>query len=369
MNSCRLKSAWALAGTAVAAGFITAHAQQAFPGGGRKIEFSDPGGSVVSSNLNAMMKGKAAFPSLGDELRMPAEVFQPGSSLQGIGGPMIQRAPSSAVNNKKLKELLEKRRDWQFLEMEDYQSEQTIEQMLGITEYGASGELKEEKSPLQRYYERFDRANASATNRTRDDSEFDMELGFGRRDRGKEPNFLGKEREPREIADAEDPMKQMLRGTSANPLFPDKTRPTGFSGMFGQSESWKTETSETRRAQDARLEEFRRMLDSQALPSLPSSSVSGVLPFDPFKPVNSSTPTLGLPRAPDSTPVVSTAPFAPGRDSLSPIPTAGGLAARPLEPPVGATGNPNLSPSTPLPEPTRTVAPATDFNIPKRRFN
>lgn len=348
---------------------MAVQAQQAIPNGGRKIEFSDPGGTMVTSNLNAMTKGKAAFPSLGDELKRPTEVFQPGSSLQGIGGPMIQRAPASAVNNKKLKELLEKRRDWQFLEMEDYQSEQTIEQMLGITEYGANGELKEAKTPLQRYYERYDRANAPATNRTRDDAEFEMELGFGRRDRGKETNFLGKEKEPREIADAEDPMKKLLLGTSANPLFPDKARPTGFSGMFGPSEPWKAEISETKRAQDARLGEFRRFMDSQALPSLPSSSVSGVLPFDPFKPLDSTTPALALPRTPEATPAVSTTPFAPGRDSLSPIPTAGGLAARPLEPPTGAAGIPNLSPSTPLPEPTRTVAPAADFNIPKRRFN
>ena len=360
-----------LAGTAVAAGFIAAQAQQAFPSGGRKIEFSDPGSGAVASNLNAIATGKTPFPSLENELKKPNEMFQPGSSLQGIGGPMIQRAPASAVNSKKLKELLEKRQDWQFLDVEDYQSEQTIEDMLGIPEYGPTGELKEEKSPLERYYERLDRANAPVTNRTRNDSSFSMELGFAKKNgRGlQELNLNKKENEPGGIAEVEDPLKQLLRGNPGNPLFPDKTKPTGFSAVFGQPEAWKPETPDATRAHAVRLEEFKRILDTHTLPSLPSSSISGIPPFDPFKPSGSTTPAFALPRNFEPTPAAPITPIAPLRDSLSPLPTTVGAIAGPLDLPVVPPGTPSLAPATPPLEPTRTVNPASDFNIPKRRFN
>jgi hypothetical protein len=149
-------------------------------------------------------------------------------------------------------------------------------------------------------------------------------------------------------------------------LFPDKTKLTGFSGVFGQYETWKPDSAETTRAQAAHLEEYKRILDTQTLPSLPSSSVPGILPFDPFRPLNSTSPTFGLPKSSEPTPVV---PFATGRDSLNPLPAAGGLAARPFELPDVSAKVPALTPSTPLPEPTRTLTPTTDFNIPKRRFN
>lgn len=371
MNSCRLKSACVLAGTAVAAGFIVAQAQQALPSGGRKIEFSDPGSGVIASNLNAIATGKSPFPNLENELKKPNEMFQPGGSLQGIGEPLIQRAPASGVNSKKLKELLEKRQDWQFLDLEDYHSEQSVEEMLGIPEYGRNGELKEEKSPLERYYERLDRANAPVTNRTRNDSSFSMELGFGNKsDRSlQELNRNDKENEPGGMAEVEDPLRQLLRGNPGNPLFPDKTKPTGFSAVFGQPEAWKPETSDATRAQAARMEEFKRLWDTHTLPSLPSSSIPGIPPFDPFKPSGSTTPAFALPRNAEPTPAAPITPIAPLRDSLSPLPTTFGAIAGPLDLPVVPPGTPSLAPAPPPLGPTRAVAPAADFNIPKRRFN
>lgn len=373
MNSRRWKSACLLAGTAIAAGLVAAQAQQAFPSSGRKIEFSDPGGSTLTSNLNSIATGKAAFPSFGDDLRRSADMLQTGGSLQGIGGPLIQRAPP-AVSSKKLKELMEKRHDWQFLEFEDYQSEQTIEEMLGISEYGPGGELKEKKSPLERYYERLDRAHGPATNRTRDDTSFSLDFGLGKeRDGGlKDGGFRSQGNSGEGLAEAEDPLKQLLRGNTGNPLFPDQHKSAGFSPVFAQPKSWQPETPENTKAQAARLEEFKRIWDAHGQPALSTaSSISGITPFDPLKTTASSTPAFALPMNPESatvSPVPAVTPSGIGRDSLSPLTPAAGLAARPFELPGASPSLPALTPATPLPEPARTVTPASDFSIPKRRF-
>jgi hypothetical protein len=370
MNSCRLKSAWILAGTAVAAGFMTAQAQQAVPSGGRKIEFSDPRGGLAASNLNAIVSGKAAPPKVENGLKNPFDMFQAGGSLEGVGGLPMQRAPASPVDGRKLKELLEKRQDWQFLEFEDYHSVETIEEAIGITEYGPNGELKEKKSPLERYYERLDRANAPATNRTRNDALFGT--GFELRtknDGSKELNLNGHENEPGAVAEADNPLQQFLRGHPGTPLFQEKSKPGSFADVFGQTEPWKTEALEKSRNQAAHHEEFKRILEQHTLPALSSpSSISGIAPFEPLAPSTATGPTFALPRSPNPTPVAPAAPFSAGRDSLSPLPTAAGLAARPFELPEFSPILPEMTPSTPLPEPTRTVTPPAEFSIPKRRF-
>jgi hypothetical protein len=324
--------------------------------------------SLVASNLNALANEKARFQNPEEDLKKPFEAFRPGGSLQGVGAPLMQRAPSSGVNSKRLKELLEKRQEWPFLEPEDYQTALTVEEVFGIPEYGPNGEVKERKSPLERYYERLGHAN-TATNRTRNDGLFGMGFIPGKKNdgRNKDLNLTGTEDEPGATPEIDNPLKQLLRGNPpGNPLFPETTKPGGFSDVFGQVGQWNTESTEATRAQAARQEEFKRILDFRTLPTLPSSSpISGILPFDPLKPSSSTTPAFALPKSSDPAP---TAPIAPVRDSLNPFPTTFGTVARPSELPEVSASLPGLAPSTPLPEPARPAVPVTDFNIPKRRF-
>lgn len=359
-----------LAGTMVVASFMAAHGQQQFPGGARKIEFSDPKGSAVTSNLNQIANEKTSFQNL-EDLRKPVEVFRPGSSLQGVGTPLMP-APPSGVNSKRLRELLERRQDWPFLDFEDYHSGPTIEEIFGIPAYGPNGEVKEKQSPLERYYERLERRSAATTHRTRNDGRTAMEFLLGNRNDGssKDVNLTGAVGGPGVISpEVDNPLTQLLRGDPRNPIFPEIARPTGFSGAFGQVGQWNIESPEESRAQAARLEEYKRILYHQTLsPLLPSSSpVSRIAPFDPFKSSPSANPAFGLPTNPDPVPF---APITPGRDSSSPFPAAVGTVARPFELPEFSTTVPGLGlvPSSPLPEPVRTPVPAPNFNIPKRRF-
>jgi hypothetical protein len=303
-----------------------------------------------------------------DDLKAPDSVFRPGSSLQGVGTPMMRPAPAPGVSSKRLKELLEKREQWPFLEAEDYQSTPTLEEIFGIPEYGPNGEVKEKASPLERYYERMDRPATTRTNRMDNDDFTAMDLLHGRRTDGinQDLNIPGAANKPGASSpESENPLTQLLRGNPGNSLFPERANPSGpwgTPGQFGQFGQWNAESPEALRAQEMRLEEYKRILDYQMPSSLPSSSpVSGIAPFDPFKPSPSTTPAFALPKAPDPLPTT------PARDWSSALPTVGAVG-RPFELPEVPTSVPGVSPATPLPEPVRAAVPAPDFNIPKRRF-
>jgi hypothetical protein len=367
MNYWRLNLAWMVTGAMVVTGFRAAYGQQQSSTGGRKIEFSESGRNVVASNLNTITQGKATFQNPDEDLQKPYELFSPGNSLHGIEAPPAQRMPPSAA--KRLKELLEKRKEWIYLTPEDYHSEPTIEEIFGIPEYGPNGEAKEKKSPLERYYERLERGNTAVTNRNRNDGL--SGLAFGRKKDGSEmeSNLTGAEHEPGSVPEMDNPLSHLLRGNSGNPLVPDRTRPTGFSDVFGrQNSEWKPQSPEALRGLEARLEEYRRILDSRTLPS--SSPVSGITPFDPSKLPGSPSTTSAFapPSSPEPAPLT---PVTRVRDSFNPFSKAVGIlgvSELPSGLPEVSTSVPGLTPSAPLPEPTRTVAPAPDFNIPKRRF-
>jgi hypothetical protein len=371
MSNCRRNVVGVLAGLMVTVGGEALLAQQQFGGGSRKIEFSDPRGSGVASNLNQITSEKAVLPFLQEELDKSSEMFRPRSSLQGIGPRPIPQAPPSEANSKRLRELLDKQREWPFLEPSDYQSEQTIEEIFGIPEYGPTGEVKEKKSPLERYYERLDRASNTATNRNRTDPLTGVVSVWGKPEDSGDNEFksFGTEQEPTGALEMENPLQQLLRGGPGNgTLFRDSTKPPGFSDSTG---NWTPESPEYSRAQAARLEEYRRLLDFPTLSpqaTLPSSlPLPGVSPFDAFKsPTATPTaPIFGTPRSPDPAPTI---PFTPGREFASPFPTVAGPVGQPAELPEVSSSFRGFSPVTPLPEPVRSPTPAPDFNIPKRRF-
>ena len=375
MNFCRLSVAWVLVGTTVVAGPVAAHGQQQFSSGSRKIEFSAPRGSLTASNLSEMTRPKPSPLNLDGDLGTPNEIFHPSSSLQGIGAPTMQRPPASPVSpvtSKRLKELMENRQDWQFLEPEDYHSQPTLEELFGVPEYGANGETKEKKSPLERFYERLDRANVALTNRTKQDGLlFGMGFGVGKKNDNSSTdlNLGGLENGRGAISEIENPLIQLFRGDTGNPLFPGNMRSAADPDGFRQFDHYNPATLDSTRAQAARIEEFKRILGTHTAPALPSGlPVSGLAPFNSLDP--SSAPSAATAFAPlGSTDPLPAAPNPPARDPFTAFPATVGTTPRPFELPVASTSLPDLTtPSTPLPEPARTVVPTPDFSIPKRRF-
>ena len=120
----------------------------------RPIEFSAPRGETVTTNLHELTSPKDGLKQLEEDLYAPLQSFAPRSSLEGVVAPPPRPAPPSAIQSKRIKELLERRKNWVFMKPEDLLSGPTVEQILKAPEYGPDGQEKKELPPMEAYYER-----------------------------------------------------------------------------------------------------------------------------------------------------------------------------------------------------------------------
>ena len=121
---------------------------------GRPIEFSEPRGENVTTNLQELTSRKDGLKQLEEDLYAPLQSFTPRSSLEGVVAPPPRPVQPSAIQSKRIKELLEKRRNWVFMKPEDLISGPTVEQILKKPDYGPDGQEKKELPPLEAYYQR-----------------------------------------------------------------------------------------------------------------------------------------------------------------------------------------------------------------------
>lgn len=141
----------------------------AFAGGhGEKIEFSEPSTPVVASNLTANLNptvnrlnpNPSAFKQVEEDLFGPLKnSMQPADSMQGVMTlplPGPQQQQPRQVLSKHAKELLDQRRNWAFTDLNDLYPDPTLEEALGVKQFGPDGKEQEPVSLIQRYIERKD---------------------------------------------------------------------------------------------------------------------------------------------------------------------------------------------------------------------
>lgn len=144
---------------------VGAVAQGQAPAGqkGTAIIFSAPKSDTVSSNLNELRAPNSPFRAMESTLKKPFEVFNPDRAAD-VRAP-VQRGVVPAgrpeMRKKSLKETLNDRAEAMFLEPELYEGE-TDADLFGLTAESYDPYEKKNKSSLDRYYDRMDRA---ATNR------------------------------------------------------------------------------------------------------------------------------------------------------------------------------------------------------------
>ena len=68
--------------------------------------------------------------------------------------PPARPAATPAIQSKRVKELLERRKNWVFMSPEDLVGAPTVEEILKAPELGPDGQEKKELPALERYYER-----------------------------------------------------------------------------------------------------------------------------------------------------------------------------------------------------------------------
>ena len=111
----------------VLSGLLVCNAQ---PGGkqrGRPIEFSVPRSDEVTTNLHQLMSKPDGLKQLEEDLYKPLQLFAPQSSLDGVVALPTRPPPTPVIQNKRVKEMLERRKNWVFMSPEDLLAAPTVE--------------------------------------------------------------------------------------------------------------------------------------------------------------------------------------------------------------------------------------------------
>jgi hypothetical protein len=272
--------------------------------------------------------------------------------------PPLARPPraNTPAQEKKLRDALDRKKNWVFMTPEEMLVGQNPNELLG--EEGKSDEEKN-MTPMQRYmYRRLYPSKDSKANNpnskrdpwdARKDSLRDRMNGSADRNDSENPE------ERKEKAERKDPDKDSRKQDEP------KNRSTSiFSDIFGISRP--EITKEQERAEKARLDAFKQSLGLPVAPSFDAKS------FSPFASLPEPSPAAALPPAAiDTTSSTSTKP-----SGLTPqLGTIPALPSLPTVTPASTLqpfGGPSLTPSLPVPEPTRTLPPQPTFTAPRRSF-
>jgi hypothetical protein len=358
--SVRLHHCHGLALMILAVSLLGLGAEEPAPSRPTPIIFSAPQSDTVSSNLNQIGTRRSPLTDLESGLKKPFEIFESGRSSSGVrpaSRDMRYVPPAPVLNNKKLKDLLDKRAEEMYLRSEDVETALTRDDLLKSDEDALDPSGKRLKTPLDRYYDRIDRMKLAPTNQTTRSLEFfGDKTGLEEKDSLK-PKLSGGLFD-NELSASARALGQMSNSSSGGGLLSSENpKPRSFGDIFGLGP---VETSQpTARVRESRLDEFKRMLDGPGYGSRndfnatppPSASTS----YQPPKPL------VGV-----SSPIFSaTPPVVPGGSHAS-TPGFVGSIGMPAGVPDYALGASSLTPATPAKQ-AKPLPPPT-FNVPRRRF-
>src|SRR2546422_9400694 len=144
---------------------------------GASKELSEAPASNAATNVSLADKKRDGLRTLEESLYKPLQNLTPKSSLDGIFVPPARPTTGPAVQNKRLKEKLEKRKDWVFMSPEDLGSGPSTEEIFDMPEYERDGQKKKKLSPVERFYQKMDRERKgrSADGKLKDDDGRDQE--------------------------------------------------------------------------------------------------------------------------------------------------------------------------------------------------
>ena len=349
---------WLVAASMGLSGLLVGNAQAGEKERGRPIEFSLPKSDEVTTNLHQLTSKKDRLKQLEEDLYKPLESFSPKSSLEGVAAP-LPRAPSSpAVPSKRVKELLEKRKNWVFMSPEDMLGAPTVEDVLKTPQFAPDGQEKKELPALERYYERLNAKRVGAD----DPLEANKEDLFGAPNKPNASDERAPEKDSRVPSSVRESVQALTRLVEADRDDRGFTRDDAhgnLSDIFGLR---------NRPPSKEQIQEHKKLMDDyrSLVPSWNRSAVAA--PGDLF-----STDMAGA-ALPAGKPAASLP------NSLSPVPQAALEAQMDvISPRLGPQGPPDVSaqalgqtrptPILPAAEPVRVAPPAPNFAAPKRSFN
>jgi hypothetical protein len=332
--------------------------------GGRALGISEPTTSQVTSNLHQLSAKKDGLKQLEDDLFKPLKkTFSPQDSLDGVLVRPTRPSGGTVIPSKKVKELLEKQRDWVFMSPEELTAGPTVEEIFNIPDFGPDGLQKKKLSPMERYYfNQLDPSSVTNYTKLRERDRKGRYSSTTTKDEEDETDSNDDSKPPARSGDREGNVKRFFEPD------PEKTDPNAppdhgtLSDIFGLGLT--KPSPELTKAQNSRMDEFKQML---GLPSTPAS----VEAFRALSGLAEPAPKLAN-------------PFGSGGGSLSPpLPTALGSPFGAINPAPGAGtlpdmnwkgldqpnfSQPSLAPAMPKVDLPSLTPPAPNFNLPKRAF-
>lgn len=356
MSFCFWKTVGWTLGLALGGGFSVT-AQSSAPQRNQPIEFSEVKSPAAASNLNLITPRPTTPRNLEDDLKKPYELFGAKDSLSGAPAP-FQRPPPPppTLNNRRIRELMEKRDDWLFESPQDRDKSSGLEALFQNLDGDLTGENSRRKNSLERLYERLDQTRAGNTNQNRNSDPFNLEkerqlgeaLGF----QGLGNSFGG-----------ENPvLNQLLKQAATKPgkqnPFNVESEDQSLAKPFGLGRVQPAPTPQFLQAQEDRREKFKAILEPR------STSASGVsAALKPFG--DTTTPVLAT-----TSPFATPAPTSPANANPNGMLSLVGKPVGPADLPQSAPELPSLTPTPPAMQTPKTEKPrpVSTFNLPRRPF-
>jgi hypothetical protein len=322
---------------------------------GRSIELSVPRTDEDTNSLQKLTIKKDGPKELGDDLFKTLPGFSPQSSLDGIAAPLPANPPPSAAQTKRLKEMLDRQKNWVFLPPEDLMGAPSVEEILKAPEYDANGREKKKVPTLEQYYERITAKRLTGKHGAPlKDGEL---LGSNKRsslDDGTteqaEPDL------PNGVKDKAQELKRLFQTDMVGDASAQAATSTKMADPFGRTDN--TLTKEQMLEHKKLMDDYHTFVDASWHPPTAAGSFDKAWGL-PSAPQPAKSPSAGLPTTPSATSHT-------GLDAQMDV----------LHPLLGPPGLPDINARAvgqtrpPLPQPTaeapKVVAPT--FSAPRRSF-
>jgi hypothetical protein len=348
---CTLQVSRAAATLAVT-GMLVCTAHAAGRQRGRPIEFSAPRSDEVTTNLHQLTNKKDGLRQLEEDLYKPLQSFAPKSSLEGVVAPSVRPSAPSVIQNKRVKELLERRKNWVFMTPEDLLGGPTVDEILKAPQFETDGQEKQDLPSFDRYYQRL-AAKRPVANRPNPAEEDELLSTARELDPQEDLAFPDDSDLPTGLRESADELKRLFDPAGSDSPFARAATHGTFSDTFGLGAN--TLSKEQLRERKEFMDEYRSFVDPTWRPPAVAT------PDNPLAAIAGTAPTAGLPSSP--TPVPRRGLDAQ-LDIISPVLGPAGL------PDVNANALGQTRPTAVFPkiESARATPVAPTFTAPKRSF-
>jgi hypothetical protein len=305
--------------------------------GGRPIQFSEPRSDKVNTNLNRLGQGLSRLDRLESELSRPFDFIAPGNSMQGgfLAAPLP--APPPVVNNPRVKELIDRKRDLPFMTPEEIFQIESPEARYKAPELTPDGRDRNTLRPMERVLL---------------DRDVNLDPGRNFTHPGSNPNapndrFQDANENPnlRGSSDLERNLRNLVGHSS--PFDNNNNSSRSTADFFGLGENQAQKFNKRTDSELQRIEQFKQLYDFGTRPE-------GVSAADASR---------------FSNPYLESSFYDPPR-AMAPAPSslAGGSSAAGASIFGGAPSAYTPPSPAPAPAPVRTPAPSPFMSVPKRPF-